>query len=125
VPNDAPVYEAAFVYTANEGMKRLRDYRSGETSGAFAIDREGRVIGGYVEYNLSDASPPDRWAYIWVDRVMTALDNQLKRAGVPVPSGWKLHEVTAISSDGLVLVGNGTNPAGHPEAFRVVLANKL
>ena len=36
--------------------------------------------------------------------------------------GWTLERATAISDDGLVVVGTGTNPAGDTEAWRVDLA---
>jgi hypothetical protein len=36
-------------------------------------------------------------------------------------AGWKLEDVTAISHNGAVIVGNGVNPDGNDEAWRVDL----
>jgi len=36
-------------------------------------------------------------------------------------AGWTLANAAGITPDGLVIVGWGTNPAGHVEAFRVTL----
>jgi uncharacterized membrane protein len=40
-------------------------------------------------------------------------------------SGWTLHLAYAITPDGNVIVGQGTNSSGKKEAFRVVLGNPI
>ena len=46
-------------------------------------------------------------------------------AGGQVPAGWALEEVRAVSVDGRTFAGNGLNPSGHSEAFRVVFQAPL
>ena len=41
--------------------------------------------------------------------------------GLDLSDWWDLDSATGISDDGTVIVGYGTNPDGHIEAFRVVL----
>src|SRR5262249_25570142 len=36
-------------------------------------------------------------------------------------TGWTLDEITALSADGRVVVGNGRDPQGHTQAFRAML----
>jgi uncharacterized membrane protein len=111
-----PLFDTAFVYTSDEGMLRLPDLAEGDdASGAFAIDSAGRVIGGFG----SDADGAQ--AVLWVDRKPLRVIELLKQAQIAVPAGWKLRQIRAISADGSTLVGNGVNPDGNPEAFRVVL----
>ena len=40
--------------------------------------------------------------------------------GVGFPSGWQFTGANAVSLDGKVVVGYGTNASGRPEAFRWV-----
>jgi hypothetical protein len=49
---------------------------------------------------------------------MLELDALLVSLGLgPALAGWKLDEATAISADGLTIVGTGTNPSGNTEAW--------
>ena len=50
-----------------------------------------------------------------------ALEDLVPELGGEIPPGWSLRDVSALSADGHVLAGNGINPDGHPEGFRVVL----
>jgi len=109
-----------FVVTEGEGVMRLQDLADGdEDSGAYAIDASGRVIGGFG----TDGS--GRHAIVWVDRVARLLTDVITSMGGSVPNGWSLREVRAMSDDGLTFAGNGTNPAGEPEAFVAVLPSAL
>lgn len=112
---ETPLRDTAFVYTEGN-MLRLSDLEGGdEASGAYAVSPDGRLIAGFG----TDAS--GRKAVVWVDRVPVALEELLHRGGDDPPAGWVLHEVRAISSDGRSFAGNGTNPQGDAEGFRVVL----
>jgi hypothetical protein len=58
---------------------------------------------------------------IWVERVPMLLADLLSASGGALPAGFQLRDVRAISADGRTFAGNGTNAAGAPEAYRVVL----
>jgi uncharacterized membrane protein len=114
--DSTPLINVGFVVTEGEGVARLADLAGGdENSGAYAIDGSGRVIGGFG----TDAS--GQHAVVWVDRVPQLLTDVIASAGGSVPDGWQLSEVRAMSNNGLTFAGNGTNPAGEPEAFVAVL----
>ncbi len=36
-------------------------------------------------------------------------------------AGWRIQRIDDVSDDGLVLVGNGLNPAGQSEGFAIVI----
>jgi uncharacterized membrane protein len=116
----AALFDVGFVATESEGMLRLPDLAEGEeSSGAYAIDASGRVIGGF------GANADGQRAVVWVDRVPRLLSDIVVQAGGSVPVGWLLREVRAMSTDGLSFVGNATNPDGNPEAFVIVLPSPL
>lgn len=111
-----PLYPTAFVYTESEGSVRLADLPGGEeNSGAYAVVRGGALIGGF------GSDERGKQAVLWLDRAPVALEDMLADTGRPIPDGWTLEEVRALSADGRVVVGTGINPEGHDEAFRVVL----
>ena len=115
-----PLYDTAFVYTAGEGMLGLPDIEGGEeASGAYTVDASGRVIGGF------GTTSGGRRAVVWVDRPPRLLHDVVLDQGGRIPYGWVLLEITAMTPDGLVLAGNGTNASGHPEAFHVVLVDSF
>jgi len=80
---------------------------------ARAASGNGSVVVGY-----SYVGPVDTDAFIWdavhgLRRVKDVLVNDF---GLTL-TGWKLTEATGISSDGLTVVGNGTDPSGNAEAW--------
>lgn len=118
-PTDPMLFDTGFVYTRAEGMLRLRDLPGGpEASGAYAVSASGRMIAGFG----TDAS--GKTATVWLDRVPTTLHDLISARGGVIPEGWTLDTVVAMSDDGRVLVGNGTNPAGMPEGFWVSLPDE-
>lgn len=119
-PSDAPLFETAIFYTPTTLIQRLDDLPGGEVgAGAYAVSADGRVIAGFA----SDAV--GRRAALWIDKEPRALADVLSKLGVEVPAGWVLSSLRAISSDGRVLIGNGIDPNGEPEGFRVVLPSAL
>lgn len=110
--------DAAWIYTAAEGVTaRLPDLPGGvQASGAYAISAAGRVVGGFGTDAMGQR------AVLWIDRAAVALEQLVTDQGGTIPAGWELREVRALSSDGLVVAGNGINPAGAREGFRVVLS---
>jgi uncharacterized membrane protein len=112
--------DTAFVYSPATGALGLSNLDFGlAATGAYAINGGGRVIAGYGTDDRGQE------ALVWVDGTPERVEDVLLRAGGSVPEGWQLFEVTAMSSDTRTLVGNGSNPDGAPEAFRIVLPNPL
>lgn len=119
-PASATLFQTALVYTAAEGTVRLPDLEGGEqASGAYAVSADGRTIAGF------GSDERGQQAVLWRERTPRALEDVVLEAGGEIPDGFTLHEVRALSTDGRVLVGNGSNAAGNPEAFRVVLPAAL
>jgi hypothetical protein len=111
-----PLFDTAFVYTQAQGSLHLPDLADGEeSSGAFAVSRNGGVIGGF------GTDDDGQQAVIWTDGLPVRLEDLLLDAGGELPDGWRLSEVRAMSADGRTFAGNGTNPEGAPEGFRVAL----
>ncbi|MGD9160867.1 MAG: VPLPA-CTERM sorting domain-containing protein [Desulfobacteraceae bacterium] len=76
------------------------------------ISGDGSVVGGYN----------NNGAIIWTEDLgMFYLYDFLVGLGVEGLDGWTLDEAWDISYDGLVIVGEGTNPDGKIEAWRVCL----
>ncbi len=112
----SPLVERAFLYTNAEQFVVLPDLEGGDdASGAYAVDASGRLIAGFGR----DADGTH--AVVWIDRVPIALEQLVAEAGGDIPDGWELTEVRAMSPDARTFVGNGVNPDGKPEGFRVIL----
>lgn len=115
--------DEAFLWTESEGIVGLGDLPGGLfRSVAYSVSGNGRFVVGSSSVGFG---PPDNPApFIW-DAVhgMRDLEQLLvDEYGLGrVLRGWDLNIATAISDNGRVIVGNGTNPAGNPEAWRVVL----
>jgi hypothetical protein len=117
---EEPLFDTAWVYTPDEGMRRLPELAGGgHASGALDVSDDGRVIAGF------GASTNGRRAVLWIDRVPRTLEELIQSKGGTIPNGWTLLEATAVSRDARVIVGNATNAQGNPEAFRVVFPSEL
>ncbi|HEY6881756.1 MAG TPA: hypothetical protein VI299_27200 [Polyangiales bacterium] len=111
-----PLREFALRFSTVEGTTLLGDLDGGElASGAYAVSQDGKVIAGYGNDERG------KQAVLWIDRMPRALEDVVLDGGGELPAGWSLREIRALSSDGRVLVGNGVNPEGNDEAFRVTL----
>ena len=101
----------AFRWNAN-GMLGLGDLPGGASqSWALATSENGNVIVG-IGFSGAGAE-----AMIWTSTDgMRSLAGLLVAQGVSL-DGWKLSDASAISNDGRIIVGSGTNPAGQVEAF--------
>ncbi|MGB1129751.1 MAG: hypothetical protein ACPG4K_06860 [Haloferula sp.] len=96
------VIEALGDLDGGETNARLLDINS---SGSIAVG-QGTTASGAV-------------AMVWNDALgLGNLKSLLVGQGVDM-SGWTLTEATGISEDGQVIVGNGINPDGNPEAWRI------
>lgn len=108
----------AFRWTAQRGMVSIG------AGGASGISADGSVIvgGGYYKQDslpIDDLPPgwggvdppPPTEAFIWdATHGMRSLRDVLSDLGADL-MGWQLHGATAISADGLTIVGSGTDPS--------------
>jgi hypothetical protein len=120
-PEASPaLLETAFAYAESTGALWLSnlDYGVAET-GAYAISGDGRVIAGF------GTDDRGQQAVAWVNGIPAVVEDILVHAGGTLPDGWQLFEIRAMSADLRTLVGNGSNPQGLPEGFRVVLPSGL
>lgn len=114
IGDPGPLFPTAFTYSQAEGVRRLPDLAGGEqASGAYAVSDDGSVIAGFA----TDAD--GQQAVVWLDGAVYELAELL---GDALPDGFQLLEVRDLSADGRVMVGNGVNPQGAPEAFVAVVA---
>lgn len=107
---------AAFRWDVDTGMSSLGNLPGGmEFNLANAVSADGSVVVGRA------AGPDDDEAFIWTAvGGMVSLSQFLANEGLDL-TGWQLLEAVGISADGLVIVGNGINPAGDNEAWLVNL----
>jgi Ca2+-binding RTX toxin-like protein len=103
--------EQAFRWTETDGIEGL-GYLTGKShSAANAISADGSTIVG-------DSSNE---AVFWKGSDSAkSIHQYLAGAGVDV-SGWRLREAVAVSANGLVIVGNGTDSTGERRPWRAVL----
>jgi probable HAF family extracellular repeat protein len=104
-------------WTSATGMVGLGtlDGFYGSQGDARAASADGSIVVGYSDYQLGYA------AFIWDEtHGMRRLRDVLSGYGLDL-SGWTLTAATGISADGRVIVGDGTNPGGDPEAWMAVL----
>jgi probable HAF family extracellular repeat protein len=107
----------AFRWTAGQGMLPLGSLPPGAISSvAYDVSGDGlRVVG------LLSIDGVGNRAMLWdATAGMRRLDDVLVEAGVDL-TGWTLATASAISSDGLAIVGVGSNPAGEVEGWLVIL----
>ena len=107
----------AFLWTAGSGMQGLGDLPGGSfASIAFDVSADGqRVVGSGEGEHGSEA-------FVWEAATgMQSLRAVLVAAGAQDLNDWRLEVVNAISDDGRTLVGAGTDPHGHTQAWVAVL----
>lgn len=117
-------YNEAFRWTPAGGMVGLGDLLGGDfesfasdttADGSIVVGRSN-VLGGPF---ISSFDP-----FIWDEtrgmrNLVDVLTNDFGLSDEL--DGWDLFEATAISDNGRVVIGNGFNPDGNPEAWRAVL----
>ncbi|MEL7473223.1 MAG: hypothetical protein AAGK04_07895 [Planctomycetota bacterium] len=103
----------AFRWTAEDGLVSLGDLPGGDfESTAKGVNADGSVIVGHGE------APEGRRAIIWTETLgFRDLANVLSNEFALNLDGWTLTEATAISANGLAIVGYGLNPEGDTEAW--------
>jgi uncharacterized membrane protein len=90
---------------------------SGDTYAAFyATNADGSIAVG-VSHPLRPPTLVGGHALIWDEaRGLRTLESELARAGVDI-GGWSLVHAYAVSADGRVISGVGTNPSGQSEGW--------
>jgi len=114
---DGADHERAFRWTPATGPVLLGSAASFVGTRSTAISRDGRWIAGWG----SLASGPDV-AVIWdeVNRLHLVSD-LIAPDGRASTAGWTLTRARGLSADGRVIVGEGINPDGAAEAWRITL----
>ncbi|MBC1195920.1 PEP-CTERM sorting domain-containing protein [Microcystis aeruginosa BLCCF158] len=105
--------EEAFRWTQDTGMVGLGDLPGGDFfSRTTGVSADGSVV---VGYSITDNGFE---AFIWnISQGMRSLQAVLTNDYGLNLTGWTLSYETAISADGLSIVGVGTNPDGNFEAW--------
>jgi len=99
----------AFRWTSSGGLVGLGFLPGGGTSEAHAVSADGSTVVG------NDGT--GRIALIWTEKDgMRSLADVLTKDGVNL-SGWTLGFAIGVSADGNTIVGDGTDPSGHTEAW--------
>ncbi len=108
----------AFRWTQSTGMVNIGCLPGMNTTHALDASNYGSTIVGVSYSNVT-------WqfdAFIWdAAHGMRNLQTVLQTEYGLNLTGWDLQIAYGISADGNVIVGQGTNPSGQAEAFRVVL----
>ncbi|MDM8008121.1 MAG: SUMF1/EgtB/PvdO family nonheme iron enzyme [Phycisphaerae bacterium] len=101
----------AFKWTPEGGMVGLGMPAGDQTSYAYGVSQDGIIIVG-------ESRGPNSQAVIWDNTHGPRYLKQVltEEYGLDV-AGWTLEHSWAVSADGRVIVGEGFNPAGQPEAW--------
>jgi probable HAF family extracellular repeat protein len=116
---NAPTSQEAFLWTNSGGMIGLGDLPGGDF---FSVARDTTADGHIVvgRGTTTDGGAP----FIWdetngIRNLVDVLTNDYGLGNAL--AGWDLRVAEAVSDDGTVIVGFGTNPDGNIEAWRAVL----
>jgi probable HAF family extracellular repeat protein len=104
--------QQAFRWTTSGGMVGLGFLPGGFYSQANGVSDDGSVVVGYS--NSANEGGAFRWT---TSGGMRNLQDVLTTDFGLNLTGWELSEANGISADGLTIVGVGTNPSGHNEAW--------
>jgi probable HAF family extracellular repeat protein len=109
-----------FRWTQGAGMAPLRTPLpdGGPVSAARAASANGAVIVGSIN-DIGDLETGR--AFRWTQANGVESVSALLQAGGVDLTGWQLTEATGVSADGSIIVGNGLNPSGNPEAWRAFI----
>ncbi|MDX2118427.1 MAG: GC-type dockerin domain-anchored protein [Planctomycetota bacterium] len=114
----------AVKWTKGAGGLYTVERLGGKVSTGYGVTDDGNTVVG--RGRLVGASTPVE-AIIWRNSAPTKF--QLLKSvlvseyGVANLTGWTLKRANAISADGKVIVGEGTNPSGQTEAWAVIFGN--
>jgi probable HAF family extracellular repeat protein len=107
----------AFRWTQATGMVGLSDLHAAPFhSETTAISADGNAVYGFSRPNL------DAWVWTQSTGMQKVQDLLVNEHGLGAElAGWRISQIDDVSDNGLVLVGNGLNPAGRFEGFVVVI----
>ena len=105
----------AFRWSRNTGLQGLGvlpgDARE---SGAEDVSEDGSRVVGWA------TGERGRSAFLWTrEHGLRTVEAALASGGTTLPEGWQLEHAHGISRDGRTIVGSGTNPKGHREAWAI------
>ncbi len=108
----SPKTPEAFRWTKADGMVGLGFQTDSRGSEAYAVSADGAVVVGRN----------NTWQFIWdkANGMRVLRDVLVNDLGLDL-TGWKLRAVTALSDDGLTIVGRGRNPKGYTEGWIATL----
>jgi len=98
-------------YGLSAGMNDLGTLTGGDTSWAFGIANDGKVVG------TSNVTDGDFHGFIWENGTMTDLNDQME-----LGSGWEMARATNINANGYP-VGWGTNASSQTRAIVLTAAS--
>jgi len=110
----------AFRWTQTGHIVGLGDLPGGIfSSHAYGASANGSVVVG------SGTSNNGREAFFWTQvGGIASIQDKLVTSGIDM-TGWHLTDATGVSGDGTKIVGHGTNPSGHTEAWLVSLTRVI
>lgn len=115
----------AMIWTEADGMRALGSLFGGlYDSVARGVSADGSVVVGTDNWPASATGriglPPSK-AFVWDEaNGMRALDVLLASLGIDL-TGWNLFEATAVSADGLTVLGRASDPSGTIQTFIAVI----
>lgn len=111
----------AMIWNEADGMRALGSLFGGlYDSVALGVSGDGSVVVGTDNDNARFGLPSSK-AFIWDEaNGMRALDVLLTSLGIDL-TGWELLEATAVSADGLTVLGRASDPSGGIQHFIAVI----
>ena len=113
-----PLLEDAFVWTSANGITALPRLVGAMGARAEAVSGDGSVIVGHSLMPSVISGNYEKVATIWTGNTAGEIKQVLSSQGRDM-TGWVLTNATAVSRNGEFIVGDGLNPAGIEEAWRV------
>jgi probable HAF family extracellular repeat protein len=111
------LHDEAFRWTEDGGMELLGTLPGGVESMAYGVSADGSMVVGECGWKACLWDKNNTIYSLYEVLVGLGLEDELNR--------WELHRATAISADGLTIVGFGTNPDGRWEAWRAELGGRV
>jgi len=113
--------EYPYYWTQSKGMVSLGHLPGKSTTHPLGVSTMGKIIVGVSGVRLDDGL-----AFIWdsihgMRNLKTVLQSDY---GIDL-TGWTLQMAHAITPDGKVIIGDGKNPSGQSEGFRVELGTPI
>lgn len=126
-PDEDEGGDEAFLWEAEaDSMIGLGDLPGGFLSSwAQGVSGDGSVVVGQSSTEDDEGNPLTE-AFIWTqEEGMRSLKDVLEEDYGLDLTAWALQEAIAVSNDGTVIVGNGTNPDGDSEGWRAELPSPV